>query len=179
MTLLAEVAKSSADPKELEAEFRAKELAERIKEQLVRGDVPEALDSYEKLINLRPGQQDLKDQREKLLAEWSPKDEEHRKARETVKRWMTLKTFEEIREGIPELKKAVAVHIKRADKLGLRRLQNVFEPAYAVIGKLVNDADRTTEEGAKLLRAIDDLNDNVRRLEEDTRDALKALIDKK
>lgn len=179
MGLLRDVAKKSDDPRTLEAEFRSKELADRIKEFVSRGDVPEALEAYEKLINLRSADQELKDSREKLLAEWRPKDEEHRKAREAMKKWTQAKTAEEFKEQAYEVKTAIAVMAKKADKLGLRKLQNTFEPAYAALGKIVNDIDGTTEEGAKSVKDIQSLVELVRAIEDDARTALKKLVDEK
>ncbi|QEL14618.1 hypothetical protein [Limnoglobus roseus] len=179
MTLLRDVAKKSADPAKLEVEFRAKELAERIKELTARGDIPEALESYDKLINLLPGQQDLKDAREKLLAEWRPKDEDHRKARDVMKKWATLKTFDDYKETVFELKRAAELMARKADKLGLRKLLNTFDPAIAALGKMVTDADTTTEDGAKTVKEAQSLVDLIREIEEQARRDLKKLVDEK
>ena len=179
MALLRDAAKSTADPKLLEVEFRSKELAERIKELTARGDIPEALETYEKLINLLPAQQDLKDAREKLLAEWRPKDEDHRKARDAMRKWGTLKTLDDYKDNVYELKRAAEVMAKKADKLGLRKLLNTFDDAYAKLGKMVTDTDATTEDGTKAVKEIQGVVDTVRGVEEGAREALKKLVDKK
>jgi tetratricopeptide (TPR) repeat protein len=176
MGLLRDAANASADSGKLEVEFRSKELAERIKEYVSHGDVPEALEAYEKLINLIPGDQAVKDAREKLLAEWTPKDEEHRKARDTMKKWLTVKTFDEYKETVFLLKRANEVLIKKNDKLGLRKLLNTFEPAYTAIGKMLNDTDGTTDEGVKAVRELENLTEMVRIIEDDARQALKRLV---
>ena len=152
MGLLNDVAKSSDDPSKLEAEFRAKELAERIKDFRSRGDIPEALEALDKLINLVPGDQKIKDDREKLQAEWAPKDDEHRKARDAMKKWATAKTLDDFKENAFPTKKAVEILVRKGDKLGLRKLMNSFEPTYSALGKMLADADGTTEAGAMTVR---------------------------
>jgi hypothetical protein len=179
MGLLDEVAKKSDDPSKLEAEFRAKELAERIKEFRSRGDIPEALEALEKLINLVPGNQAIKDEREKLQAEWTPKDDEHRKARDVMKKWAASKTYEEMKENAFPTKKAVSTLVAKADKLGLRKLLNSFEPIYSALGKMVADTDGTTEEGTKTLAEMEKLKELIRVIEDDARIGLNKLVNEK
>lgn len=179
MGLLDEVAKKSDDPSKLEAEFRAKELAERIKEFRARGDIPEALEALEKLINLVPGNQAVKDEREKLQAEWTPKDDEHRKARDAMKKWAASKTYDEFRENAFPTKKAVEIFVRKSDKLGLRKLLNSFEPTYSALGKMVADTDGTTEEGAKTLAEMEKLKELIRVIEDDARIGLNKLVNEK
>ncbi len=179
MGLLTDVAKSSSDPSKLEAEFRAKELAERIKDYRSRGDIPEALESLDKLINLVPGDQKLKDEREKLQAEWVPKDDEHRKARDAMKKWSAAKTFDDFKENIFLIKRAVEVLVRKEDKLGLRKLLNSFEPTYSALGKMLADTDGTTEDGAKTLKEMEQLKELIRAVEDDTRTGLNKLLNEK
>lgn len=179
MALLRDAAKATTDPQTLEVEFRSKELAERIKELTGRGDIPEALEAYEKLINLVPGQQDLKDAREKLLAEWRPKDEDHRKARDTMRKWGTLKSFDDYKENVYDLKRAAEVMAKKGDKLGLRKLLNTFDPAIAALGKLSSETDAATEDGAKVAKEIQSVVELIRGVEEEARESLRKLVDKK
>jgi hypothetical protein len=179
MGLLDEVAKKSDDPSKLEAEFRAKELAERIKDFRSRGDIPEALEAMEKLINLVPGNQAFKDEREKLQAEWTPKDDEHRKARDAMKKWATSKTYDEMKENAFPTKKAVEILVRKADKLGLRKLLNSFEPIYSALGKMVADTDGTTEEGTKTLAEMEKLKELIRVIEDDARIGLNKLVNEK
>lgn len=179
MGLLDEVAKKGNDPSKVEAEFRAKELAERIKDLRSRGDIPEALEALEKLINLVPGNQALKDEREKLQAEWAPKDEEHRKARDTAKKWAASKSFDEYKENAFPTKKAVQVLIRKEDRLGLKKLLNSFEPIYSALGKLLADTDGTTEDGAKTVKEMEQLVELIRVIEDDARIGLNKLVNEK
>ncbi len=179
MGLLTDVAKSSDDPSKLEAEFRAKELAERIKDFRSRGDIPEALEALDKLINLVPGDQKIKDEREKLQAEWAPKDDEHRKARDAMKKWATSKTFDDFKENAFPTKRAVEILVRKGDKLGLRKLLNSFEPTYSALGKMLTDTDGTTEEGAKTVKEMEKLVELVRVIEDDARIGLNKLLEKK
>ena len=179
MGLLTDVAKSSDDPSKLEAEFRAKELAERIKDFRSRGDIPEALEAMDKLINLVPGNQAIKDEREKLQAEWSPKDDEHRKARDAMKKWQTAKTFDDFKEYAFPTKKAVEILVRKGDRLGLRKLMNSFEPTYSALGKMLTDTDGTTEAGAMTVKEMEKLVELVRVVEDDARIGLSKLLEKK
>lgn len=179
MGLLTDVAKSSDDPSKLEAEFRAKELAERIKDFRSRGDIPEALEAMDKLVNLVPGDQAIKDAREKLQAEWAPKDDEHRKARDAMKKWATSKTFDDFKENAFPTKKAVEILTRKGDKLGLRKLMNSFEPTYSALGKMLADTDGTTEEGAMTVKEMEKLVEIVRVIEDDARIGLNKLVEKK
>ena len=167
---LKERALASADPAKLEKEFRAKELAARIKDLLSRGDVPEALEAYDQLINLVPEQQDLKDTREKLLAEWTPKDDEHRKSRDTLRTWQAAKTVEEFRVGLATVKAMIEVFTRKRDSLGMRRLLNSFEPTYAALNTILQATEGTTEEGAKTILLIEDIVAKARLLEESVRE---------
>lgn len=179
MGLLDEVAKKSDDPSKLEAEFRAKELAERIKDYRARGDIPEALEALDKLVNLMPGDQKLKDEREKLQAEWAPKDDEHRKARDAMRKWQLAKTLDEFKEQVFIIKRAVDILIRKGDKLGLRKLMNSFEPVYSILGKLLADTDGTTEEGAMTVKEMEKLIELIRVVEDETRNGLNKLLEKK
>lgn len=175
LTLLETGVKASGSPERLEKEFRAKELAERIKDHIAKGDIPDALDAYDQLISTVPDQQDLKDAREKLLAEWTPKDEEHRKSREMLKLWQQAKTAAEFRDGINQMKKAIEVFKAKKDRLGLRKFLNTMEPAYAALSLLVNAVDGTTEEGPKQLVALENIVNDTRVVESNAKVFLKEL----
>lgn len=175
---LREAVKKSSDPLRVEKEFREKELAERIKEYVARGDVPEALEAYDQLIILRPGEQELKDQREKLQTEWAPKDEEHRKARESFRPWTQAKTPAEFKEAAGPLRTAADVFARKRDRLGLRKLLNLLDAGVATLKGLVERADANTDEGQQALKDLEAVIAQVRQTEQDARDALKKLTEK-
>jgi tetratricopeptide (TPR) repeat protein len=172
---LKKAAAASNTPEQLDKDFRAKELAERIKELKARGDIPEALEVYAQLIALMPDQQQFKDEREKLQAEWAPKDEEHRKAREAVQTWQQAKTVEEFQAAVKGLEPAVEVMLRKRDRLGLGKLVNTFTAAEATLSGLVANTDGTSEDGAKELKELQKIDAAARSAQEKAREALKKL----
>jgi hypothetical protein len=175
---LREAVKRASDPIKLAKEFEEKELAERIKEYVARGDVDDALREYDKLIILRPTDQDLKDQREKLLTEWAPKDEEHRRARESFKAWTQAKTAADYREAVGPLKAAAEVFLRKRDRLGLRKLLNLLEPAIAAMKSLSDAADTNTEDGQRAIKDLEAVSGDVRQIGQDAQEYLKKLSEK-
>ena len=167
--------KASASPEALDKEFRAKELAERIKDQVSRGDIDDALKTYDDLIREVPAQQDLKDQREKLQAEWATTDEEHRRANDALRTWQQAKTAAEYRDALVAMKKACEVFLRKKDKLRLKKFLNTIEPAYAALSLLVNATDGTTDEGTKALKELEYLVEYARVVEGEAREFLRKL----
>ena len=167
----------AADPARLEKEFRSQELADRIKEHLAHGDVPEALAAYDKLIELHPSEASYKDEREKLRAEWTPKNEAHRAARDSIRSLGLAKTAEDFAAAAIAIKKAVPVLKKEKDRLGLRKLHNTFEPATAAIHELVLAADRTprTAETAQANAKLEETVTDLQQCEVLVRTALKEV----
>jgi hypothetical protein len=178
ITDLKKVVAESKDPIRVLKEFKERDLAERIKECIARGDVDDALRAYDDLIVLRPTEQELKDQRERLLSEWTPKDEEHRKAREAFKAWTQAKTAAEYKEAAGPMGSAAEVFYRKQDKHGLRKLLNLLEPAQAALKALTEKADSNTEDGAQALKDIEAVHKQVREIDENARALLKKLTDK-
>jgi tetratricopeptide (TPR) repeat protein len=177
---LRKTVEKNKDPIKVEREFREKELANRIQELVQRGDIPEALEAYDKLIILQPANQPLKDQREKLQTEWAPKDDAHRIARKSMKQWTDARTQEDFKEALAELKKSVPILVAKQDRLGLRKMLNVFEPGYVTLNVLVTALDTRTEDGAKAAKELEEIVNDSRRTEAEVRELLKQLLaDKK
>lgn len=172
---LKEAVKKNADPVRMAKEFREIELASRIKDLVKRGDIPEALDAYDQLIVLQPAAQELKDQREKLQAEWAPKDEEHRKGRAAMKPWTDARAQSDFKEAIPAMKLAADVMYKKRDRLGLLKLLNLFEPGYTSLKILVDALDARTEDGEAQAKELQSLIEDAKRVELEARDYLKQL----
>jgi hypothetical protein len=114
-----------------------------------------------------------------LQAEWVPKDDEHRKARDAMKKWATSKTLDDFKENAFPTKRAVEILIRKGDKLGLRKLMNSFEPTYSALGKMLADTDGTTEDGAKTVKEMEKLVELVRVIEDDAKIGLSKLLEKK
>jgi hypothetical protein len=174
ITELKKVVAESKDPIRVFKEFKERDLAERIKECIARGDVDDALRAYDELIVLRPTEQELKDKRERLQTEWAPKDEEHRRAREAFKAWTQAKTAAEYKEAAGPLAAAADVFYRKQDKLGLRKLLNLLEPGLATLKALTEKADSNTEEGSQALKDIEAVTAQVREIDKTAR----ALLDK-
>jgi tetratricopeptide (TPR) repeat protein len=172
---LKEAVAKHKDPIKVEKEFREKELELRIKELVTRGDIPEALEAYEQVIALRPQDQAVKDQREKLQGEWAPKDEEHRQARGWMKGWIDARSQADFAEAVPLLKKAVEVMARKGDKLGLRKMLNIFETGYTTLKILVEAIDTRTEEGAATAKELEAIVNQARDAETEARETLKTL----
>jgi hypothetical protein len=178
ITDLKVVVEASKDPIKYEKEFRQRELAERIKEYVARGDIDDALRAYDDLITLLPNQQDLKDQREKLQSEWAPKDEEHRKARTAFIAWTKARTAADYKEAVGPLRAATEVFLRKKDRLGLRKLLNLLEPAVASIKTLIEEADANTEDGQQALKDLEAVSAEIRQIEQDAREFLTKLSGK-
>lgn len=178
ITDLQEAVKKSNDPIRIEKEFREKELAERIKEFLVRGDVDDALKAYDDLITLRPMDQELKDRREQLQREWAPRDEEHRKARESFRAWTQAKTAEEFREALGPLREAAEVFLRKRDRFGLRKMLNLLDPAAVALRTILDEADTNTEQGVETIKTVEDVINSVRELEQTIRLYIEKLSEK-
>jgi tetratricopeptide (TPR) repeat protein len=179
--LLKDAVAKVGTPAALEKEFRVNELVERIKGHLARGDVDEALKAYDLLIAEKPNQASLKDEREKLLAEWTPQDEAHRAARDAIRTLAAAKQPEDFKAACDAVKKATGVMKEKKDKLGLRKLMNGFEPAIAAFYALLHQADAhaATPENQEALAKLNDLLTDLRQCETLVRNALKDLAEKK
>lgn len=168
---------NAGSPGALEKDIHIQLLVESIEGHLKRGDIPEALTAYDKLIALKPSQTSLKDEREKLNAEWATKDDTHRVARDAWRVLAGAKEAEDFKTACEAIKKAVPVMQQRKDKYGLRKLHNSFEPAiaglYALLAKYDND---TGTEKNEQQTALSDLLGDLRQCEVLVRLALKDVL---
>ena len=70
-------AMAKLDPIRMEKEVRARDMADRIKTLREQGEIPEALELYDELIELTK-QDEFRIEKEKLQREWATTDEPHR-----------------------------------------------------------------------------------------------------
>ncbi len=172
---LKDVIAKADDPVKFEKEFRAKELAARIKSLVETGEIPEALDLYDQLFEVTQ-QQEHKDQKAKLAAEWEPRDDEHRKAREYVTTiWRAPKDLVEFQSNLDPLREAVAVLIKNEDRFGLRNVLSSMEPAYAKLKEILDVLDPNSETDRPMVKSVQTVKDALRKLEDEAREALKKI----
>jgi cell division protein FtsB len=161
------------DPVRFEREFRAKELARQIAYHTGRGEIPTALELYEKLIELMP-QADLPAKKAKLETEWKPVNSTHAAARKVLlEEWRKASTREEFASVIPKLQGMVAEFARNADKHGLRNFLASLPTATARLGELVHSLDESIPANRETLQKIKQWNDDVRKADEAANAALK------
>jgi tetratricopeptide (TPR) repeat protein len=165
--LEAVVAKAN-DPAALGREVQAQAVNTRINLLLARGEVEEALAAYDQLLTLLPDDADVKARRDKLAAEWKPKDDEHMKAREYMtKTWPALATITDLRDSLPRLRSAVDACKKAGDKYAFRRFLSVLGGLPAKLGELIKDLDASAAGDLKLLNDVKSIREVVGKLEQE------------
>jgi hypothetical protein len=181
ITTLKDAIGKSTSPETLAKEFRGKELASRITELIQRGDIPDAIAAYDQLIAHDPGNPAHKDAREKLQAEWAPKDDAHRAARDCIRVLGAAKTLEEIKGAMESVRLALPVLKTKKDRLGLRKLANTFEPALHAFLELQNAHEKTPESPGKVQTAdeLKEIYNTITQYESTIRNVLRELANEK
>jgi hypothetical protein len=165
-------AAAKLDPIRMEKGLRARDLADRIKGLTDEGEIPAALELYDELIELT-GQDSLKLDKEKLRKAWAPIDEPHRAAREfLLVKWPTVQSVEEFTDNATKLANAAEVMMKKNDRMGCRKLLNVFPPAYARLTALIEGIDTSNEADLAKLQQINNCRSELEPLERKVRDWL-------
>jgi hypothetical protein len=173
---LKEQADKMQDPVAIERQFRAKELADRIKKLVDAGEVPEALDLYDQLIEVTNGDEQRK-QKAKLAADWEPKDAAHRRAREYVADvWRKLPAdLDQTADAADKLPGVVAALTAKEDRLGLRQLLAGFEPVYVKLKGVADKLDPAAEADKAKLDRLKGLAADLRKQDEVVRAAIKTV----
>jgi hypothetical protein len=70
------------------------------------------------------------------------------------------------------------VLLRKRDRLGLRKLLNLLDPAVASIKTLIEAADTNTEDGQQAIKDLESVIADVRQTEQDAREYLKRLSEK-
>lgn len=155
------VVEKEKDPTKLAGEVRAESLNARVNLLLAGGEVEEALAALDQLATLLPNDAGIKARREKLAAEWKPKDEQHAKEREyMLKTWPAVATISDIKDSLPRLRAAIDACKKAGDKLAFRRFLGILGGFPTKLNDLVKDLDpnadsvRKTLEDAKIVRDL-------------------------
>jgi hypothetical protein len=150
-------------------------LADAVQAQIAlhlgRGEVDEAINAYDQLVMLldAAGQKATSDEakaaREKLKAEWAPKDDAHKAAREyLLKTWPTLGTIPEMHGSLKRLEAEAQVCIDRKDRYTLRKLLIVFSSARVKLNELFEPLDPTSDRAA--IEAAKDAGEKLAALEQ-------------
>jgi hypothetical protein len=145
-------------------------LTEQIAGQLGRGEVDEAIATYDHMARVceQAKLDDLRTQaianRDKLKAEWAPKDEAHKKAREyLLKTWPTLGTIPEIHGSLKRIEAEVQVCMDKKDRYALRKLLILFNAATGKLNDLFAPLDPTADRA--LFDAAKDAGEKLAALE--------------
>ncbi|MBA4189699.1 MAG: hypothetical protein C0467_17070 [Planctomycetaceae bacterium] len=149
-TLEAVVAREN-DPTIAAREVQAEALITRLTLLLGRGDVDEAINVYDQLVTLLPDNADVKAKRDRLKAEWAPKNDAHAKARDyLLKKWPGVATIPDFNDSLPELGRSIEECKKNGDKYTLRKLLTIFTAASVKLNDLVTPLDPNADGDRKL-----------------------------
>lgn len=171
-------AAAKVDPIRMEKELRVKDLAERIKTLREQGEIPEALETYDELIELSKDDK-MKVEKEKLAREWAPQDEAHRAAREVLLvKWPSIQSVDDFVKNTTPFVKAAELMMKKGDRLGTRKLYNAFNLAYSKLKALTEALDASNADDQKKLEQINNVYSELKPLEEKVRSWLDQNVKK-
>lgn len=171
---LGEAIDKSKDPVRFAKEFRAKELMTRIRQHLRDGEVESALALYEDLYR-ETMDETAKVQREKLAAEWKPKNDDHAKDRDFVYgEWRRASSVDEFAAGVDKVVQAANHFAELDDQHGLRGVLASLEPTYTRLKELADLLDPGSTTDKPILKQIKEVSDKLREMELSVRDYLKA-----
>lgn len=169
------VVNKAKDSSSLPAEVKAQSLNTRIKLLLESGEVEEALVALDQLATLAPNNPEIKARREKLAAEWKPKDEAHAKAREyLLKTWPALATVPDLHASLAQLRANVEICKKAGDKHAFRRLLGILGAFPARLDGIVRDIDGSTDMDRKTLNDAKIVLEFVAKIEQEVVAYLKT-----
>jgi hypothetical protein len=142
------------DPTKAAKDVLAQELLGRIDIFLSSGEVEQALTAYDQLVGQVPENADFKAKREKLKADWAPKNEAHAAARNyLLKTWPAINTIPDFNASIKDLGSSVEECKKNGDRYTLLKLLVIFSQAAGKLNELANPLDANNENDRKLLDA--------------------------
>ena len=155
-------------------------LNEQIELQLGRGEVDEAIGTYDHMARVceQAKLEDLRAQavarRDALKAEWAPKDAAHKAARDyLLKTWPALETIADIHGSLKRIEAEVQVCIDKKDRYTLRKLLIIFSAATTKLNDLFAPLDPTAD--AALIGAAKDAGEKLAALEQ----KITAFVNKK
>ena len=162
-------------PIQFEKEFRARELVERIRNLVEVGQVPQALETYDLLYDLTRNEE-TKKQKQALTDQWKPRTPAQAQARTYVtETWRRMDTLPQFKDAPAPLSNAAEVMITNNDRLGLRNLIGSVQPAYARLNVILESLDPNAEIDKKSVDSIREISDELRKLEEQARTAVKEI----
>ena len=148
---LEDVVRRENDPTVAARQVQGEALAARITLLLGRGDVDEAINAYDQLVTLDPENAEVKAQRDKLKAEWKPKNAAHAKARDyLLKTWPGIATIPDFRDSLPQIGSAVEECMKNGDRFTMRKLLSIFTGSIVKLKELTESLDQNSDSDRKL-----------------------------
>lgn len=170
----AAVAKAE-DPATYEKKFRANEIQRDIAFYERRGEVQQALDKYDELIEFT-NLDEARERKKKLEAEGKPKSDEQAGLRNYLtETWAKVISREEFDAALPKLRQTVESLGKLDDKYGMRLAVTHIEGAYTRLGDLLVGLDSDFSEDKEKLLAVKKTMDALREVEKIARDEQKRL----
>ncbi|MBY0456481.1 MAG: hypothetical protein K2V38_04030 [Gemmataceae bacterium] len=168
---LEKVVKAERNPAYAAKAAQAEAINTRISVLLGQGDIDEALAAYDLLFTILTGDVDIRKRRDALKAEWEPKDDAHRKARDyLLKEWPKVSTVQDFKDSLPTIRAMVDVCQKVGDKHGLRKLLTIFGAAAVKLNDLVAPLDPANEADKKLFTDANEVGKEMAKLEQQVRD---------
>jgi tetratricopeptide (TPR) repeat protein len=163
------------DPTTYEKKFRANEITRQIAYHERRGEIPEALAEYDKLIEFT----DLDEARQRkktLEEEWKPKSDEQAGLRNYLtETWARLTAREEFDAALPVLQTKIEALAKLDDKFGVRLSLTHIEGAYVRLGELLINLDVDFSEDKEKILAVQKTMEVLKKVEDFAREEQKRL----
>ena len=162
------------DPSVAAQQLQGDALVTRIGLLLARGDVDEAINAYDQLVSLRSDNADVKARRDKLKAEWVPKNADHAKARDyLLKSWPALATVQDLKDSLPQMRSAIDVCKKADDRHAVRKFLTVVSDFAVKLNDLVAPLDANSGSDRDALNYAKEVRDVVGKAETELVEFLK------
>jgi hypothetical protein len=163
------------DTANVEKEFLAKEIQLAIRRFIEAGEIPDALEEYDRLYNLLK-QEAIKEQKARLETEWKPKNDAHTKARDFVmKTWRSLTDLSEFQRNLESLQEATKTLTQQDDRLGLRNLITALDQTYGRLKELLERLDPQSPTDAATIQELRDFTQELRKIEDASRQKLSTI----
>jgi len=163
------------DPANYEKQFLVNEITRQIAFHVRRGEIPEALVQYDRLIELT-NKDEARERKKKLEEEWKPKSDEHAGLRNYITdQWAKITTREEFDTAIPVFRSKIEALAKLDDKFGIRLAITHIEGAYVRLGDLLTGLDGEFSEDKQKITAIQRTMEALKVVEDFARGEQKRL----
>ena len=174
---LQRAASNTNDPAKFDREFRAKELAGRVRALLQSGEVPDAITYLDQLIELTKDPK-AREQKARILAEYEPKSPEQTRAREYLAGpFRQLAALGEFPTAVEKAKDAASTLIRAGDRYGLRLALTALDSAYSRLADVVVALDQSNAKDRADAERVREFTKALRGIEAEVRAKLKSIDD--